>query len=259
MKQLLRKVLGNELVYKINQWRSKKPNGQKEEDSVAFQKRKQFYTSFVQEGDLCFDVGANLGNRVGPLLAAGARVVAVEPQEYCYKVLKNKFGNKIELVTKGLGAEEGVNTFYLSNAHTISSFSEEFVQVVKDGRFKEYNWDKSIQVEMTTLDRLIAEYGTPAFIKIDVEGYELEVLKGLSKPIGMISFEYMVPEQTQKVVTCIEQIELNGAPIECNYSIGESMEFALESWLPATAMKEYVLGRTFISTEFGDVYCRLKR
>jgi FkbM family methyltransferase len=228
----------------------------KEEESEDFQKRSTFYASFVQKGALCFDVGANLGNRVGPLLSAGARVVAVEPQENCYKALRNKFGTKIDIVTKGLGAEPGIKDFYISNAHTISSFSEEFVEVVKDGRFKEYNWNKTIKVEITTLDALVEKYGTPAFIKIDVEGYELEVLKGLSSPIDMISVEYMVPEQAAKVVECIEQIEKNNPTIECNFSVGESMEFGLEAWLSATEMKDYVLGPGFISTEFGDVYCR---
>lgn len=256
MKKLLRKVIGDSLLYKINRWRKKDSTSPKEEESEDFQKRNAFYASFVQKGALCFDVGANLGNRVGPLLSVGARVVAVEPQENCYKALRNKFGKRIEIVTKGLGAEPGIKDFFISNAHTISSFSEEFVEVVKDGRFKEYNWNKTIQVEMTTLDALVEKYGVPTFIKIDVEGYELEVLKGLSSPIDMVSFEYMVPEQATKVVECIAQIEKNNPAVECNFSVGESMEFALESWLSATQMKDYVLGAGFINTEFGDVYCR---
>ena len=43
-------------------------------------------------------------------------------------------------------------------------------------------WDSSI-VPATTLDELIAAYGIPAFVKIDVEGMEHEVLAGLSQPV----------------------------------------------------------------------------
>lgn len=255
MKELLKKIVGDRLVYKINQWRNNNATPS-EKEIEDFRKRSTFYASFVQKGTLCFDVGANIGNRVGPLLSVGAKVVAVEPQENCYKVLRNKYGSKIEIVTKGLGSEPGIKDFYISNAHTISSFSEEFVEAVKDGRFKEYNWNKTVKIELTTLDVLVEKYGTPSFIKIDVEGYELEVLKGLSSPIDMISFEYMVPEQTTKVVDCIEQIEKNNPTVECNYCVGESMEFALESWLSADKMKDYVLSPEFIGSEFGDVYCR---
>lgn len=258
MKHLIRKLIGETSYRRLYIWWRKDELIRKEKANPEFIRRTNFYSSLVQNGDLCFDVGANIGNRVGPLLSLGARVVAVEPQEYCYTLLRDKYGNQIELVTEGLGEREGTKDFYVSNAHTISSFSEEFVDNVKDGRFKEYTWDAPIQVKITTLDNLIKKYGCPGFIKIDVEGYELEVLKGLTSPVKLISFEYMVPEQTDKITACIEEIEKNGAPIECNYSIGETMEFALDTWLTSQEMKEYVHKIQFIATEFGDVYCKIK-
>lgn len=221
-------------------------------------KREQFYSSFINKNDLCFDVGANIGNRISPLLAIGAKVVAVEPQESCINTLRLKFGNKIELITNGLGEREGIENFHISNIDTISSFSDEWINSVKDDRFKEFNWDKQVKVEMTTLDKLIEQYGLPQFIKIDVEGYELNVLKGLSKPINVISFEYTVPEQTDKIIECIEQIERNDLNIECNYSIGESMDFLYHEWKSVSEMKEHVHSQEFIDTHFGDVYVRMK-
>ena len=83
---------------------------------------------------------------------------------------------------------------------------------------------------MTTLDKLIEKYGEPVFIKIDVEGFELEVLKGLTRPVKLLSYEYTVPEQIDRVIECMEQIQKVNPKIECNYSIGESMDFALEEW-----------------------------
>lgn len=222
--------------------------------------RANFYSGFVAKDELCFDVGANIGNRVGPLLEIGAKVVAVEPQESCYTVLRNKYQNRIELVTDGLGEREDIKKFYVSNANTISSFSEEFLARVKDGRFKEYTWNAPIEVRITTLDALIEKYGRPSFIKIDVEGYELEVLKGLSIPIKMISFEYMVPELTDKIVACMERIESNGGEVEYNYCIGETMLFVLDDWLTPAKMKEHIWEEKFSNTQslFGDMYCRMK-
>jgi len=257
IKKVISPILRNPIISPIRQWLLREAAFREERQQPDFQKRSTFYASFLSKNDLCFDVGANLGNRVGPLLALGAKVVAIEPQASCYKVLRTKYGRKIKLVTKGLGAEGGTQNFYISDAHTISSFSKEFVDTMKEGRFKNYTWQEPVKVEVTTLDALIQKYGVPSFIKIDVEGYELEVLKGLSSPVNMISFEYTVPEQTNKVIDCIQQIEKNGAKIECNYSIGESMDFTLAQWLPSQKMKNYVLDSDFINTEFGDVYCRV--
>lgn len=219
--------------------------------------KKGFYAQFIKPGDLCFDVGANLGNRITPLLALGARVVAVEPQENCCHFLRNKFGDKIRIVRSGLGETECVKNFYVSDACTLSSFSPEWIESVqKSSRFKDYSWDKTVQVEITTLDRLIERYGLPSFIKIDVEGYELEVLKGLTQPVGMISFEYTVPEQTSKISDCLSEIEKNNKNIECNYSVGENMFFALPIWVPPKELKELVQTQPFSDTGFGDIYVR---
>lgn len=245
-------------------WRMSKAALDKlEEDKVAqeqalFYKRRDFYAQFVAANDLCFDVGANIGNRIGPLLELGARVVAVEPQKECYEVLNENFGNRIEIVKKGLSGKEGKEDFYISDVNVVSSFSPEFIKAMKGGRFRKFKWKEKIEVEMTTLDVLINRFGSPRFIKIDVEGYELEVLKGLSNPVAMISFEYTVPELLDNVVKCIEQIEKTGAVHEYNYSVGESMDFELNTWLSIEKMKNHISEKGFSETLFGDVYCRVK-
>ncbi len=176
MKKLLEKIFGEKFVWQLQDAKAKwlPSTGQKEAtrlEAAEINLRKEFYSFFVKPGNLCFDVGANMGNRISPLLAIGAKVVAVEPQEKCALYLQYKFGNKIEIVKKGLGESDGVKNFHIASHDVLSSFSDEWINSVKDDRFKHASWDTTVQVSMTTLDRLIATYGHPSFIKIDVEGY----------------------------------------------------------------------------------------
>lgn len=253
MKKILKAVLGKHLSDKalfLKYRYFSSGEGIKELD------REKFYAQFVKPGDLCFDIGANMGNRIHPLLNIGARVVAAEPQEVCQKVLKAKFGERIELVPFGLGAQEAEKNFYKSDLHVLSSFSTDWISSVSEERFKDNKWFAPVKMQMTTLDKLTEKFGIPNFVKIDVEGYELEVLKGLTQPIKVISFEYTVPEQIDKVIQCLDQIERYNASIECNYSVGESMLLALNEWQSPRTFKEYIESPEFITTTFGDIYVR---
>ena len=259
MKEKLKAFLGKSVTGNIRKiFPSKVQQQVNKAQAEETKMRSEFYASFIQKGDLCFDIGANVGNRISPLLALGAKVVAVEPQECCYSYVKQKFGSNIKLLTKGVGAEEGLKEFFISTGSPMSSFSTEWIDAVKDGRFKEYSWHEPVLTEITTLDRLINDFGQPTFIKIDVEGYELEVLKGLTQSVKMISFEYTVPELTQHTINCLNQIEKFNSNIECNYSISESMDFALDKWLSADKMRACLLSDEFINTGFGDIYVRHK-
>lgn len=226
------------------------------EESKSISSRINFYSSFINPNDLCFDVGANIGNRITPLLEIGAEVVAIEPQTICIDFLKKTFGNKIKIVEEGLGAKEETKKFYISNATTISTFSEDWISDMKKGRFRDYEWNKVKSIHITTLDKLIAKFGKPKFIKIDVEGYEEEVLKGLSYKVDILSYEYAVPEQTSKALKCLEIIEKLNPEALCNFSIGESMEFYFDQWNSMKDMKKFILTQEFINTEFGDIYVK---
>lgn len=259
MKALIKNILGKSIILKV---RKIFPSGvQKEADRSAkdeAQFRSKFYSTFIKSGDLCFDVGANRGNRVLPLLILGAKVVAMEPQADCIAHLKQKFGKKIAIVAKGLGEKESVKKFYVSNTSVLSSFSEEWIDSVKENRFNAYTWSEPVDLEITTADKLIETFGLPSFIKIDVEGYELEVLKGLTYPVKMISFEYTVPEQIEKAIRCIDQIIKYNSNIECNYSEKEGMQWGMDKWLLPDEMKNFISSDAFIATGFGDIYVRTK-
>lgn len=189
-----------------------------------------FYSHFINNGDLCFDVGANIGNRTEIFLKLGAKIVCIEPQVSCVKILNQQYGNNraVIIINKGLAEKEGhLEVHICENATTISTMSEKWM---KEGRFSaDYRWTKTQLVPVTTLDNLINQYGTPKFCKIDVEGFEYNVLKGLSKPIPFISFEF-TKEFFDDSKKCINHIlSIDHADFNC--SIGESSQLLFSSWI----------------------------
>lgn len=222
------------------------------------QKTLDFYSQFVSPGKLVFDVGANIGNRTKIFLKLGAEVVAIEPQDACVNILESLFGkNKhFTIIQKVLGASEGEAELMISNANAISSLSQDWVDAVKSsGRFADYSWDSKERVPMTTLDRLIDIYGTPSFVKVDVEGFEYEVMKGLSKPIRFISLEF-TPEFIDSTFKCIDHLESLG-DVLFNYSIGQSMQqLALDKYVTSNEMIRILDGYRHDNRLFGHVYCQ---
>lgn len=214
-----------------------------------------FYAQFIQDGDLCFDVGANVGDRTEVFRKLGAVVVAVEPHHWCVQRLTRRFKNsdRVHIVAKGLGNEIGQQDFMISSDLQTSSMSLEWIASVKN-RLSNYSWDVVQQVEITVLDALIETYGQPAFCKIDVEGFELQVLQGLSRPIKSVSFEY-TPERLQPAMDCLHYLASLGK-YAFNYSSSDTKKLALSNWVFLEEMQE-ILEQLRYRTDSGDVYARL--
>lgn len=229
MKKILVELLSKFKIWGIAKYYKDKifPN---KIDRDFFAKRIEFYSGFIKKDFYCFDIGANLGNRSEVFLKLGCKVLAVEPQPELIKYMRYKFGDKIKLVSKAIGAKKGNADLFISADSPLSSLDSEWISKVKKNRFKGVEWKETINVEVTTLDDLISNYGKPDFCKIDVEGYELEVLKGLSQRINMISFEYTIPEFLDKAIECLHYLSAFGK-FSCNYSVGESLKFGLQNWL----------------------------
>jgi FkbM family methyltransferase len=249
LKQLVRQTP----VYDVIWWFRAKKQAQKwtaDDDQML-----QFYSQFVKPGDVCFDVGANTGNRTKVFLKLAARVVAVEPQDKCARLIESVFGRdkRLTIVRKALGAAEGQAEMRVSNSSTVSSLSGDWIEAVqKSGRFADTSWDTKQPVQLTTLDGLIHEHGLPAFIKIDVEGFEDQVVKGLSQKVKTLSLEF-TPEYLRATYNCIEHLRLLG-DIRLNYSLGETMRLALDHWIEPQEMVDLLESLKDDRSIFGDVY-----
>jgi FkbM family methyltransferase len=222
------------------------------------QKMLEFYSQFINPGSLCFDVGANIGNRVKVFLKLGSRVVAVEPQDECIRILNSmKRYNNLILIKKALGDVEGHVDIMINDINTISSISNKWIESVSSsGRFSRYGWNKKQSVEMTTLDNLVHLYGKPSFIKIDVEGSEYQVLKGLSQSVKALSLEF-IPEYMDSTVQCIKHLQQLGE-ITLNYSLGETMQWDLNEWVGPDEIVKILECYSIESGVFGDLYVRFQ-
>ena len=219
-----------------------------------------FYSQFIKKGDLCFDVGANVGNRTNVFLRLGARVVAVEPQKTSFRVLQQKFtrNRRVVLVNQGLSDHVGYVDLHIANVSTISTMSKDWKSAVTDsGRFPSdrYSWTQVVSVPVTTMDHLIERYGLPAFVKIDVEGYELPALQGLSQPVRHLSFEH-TPEFFDSTRQCVDHLSGLGRA-RFNLSLGESTQFSLPNWVVGEVLCDYLSSLPDKSV-FGDVYARFE-
>lgn len=195
--------------------------------------RSAFYAQFVREHSLVFDVGAREGSRAELFLNLGARVVAVEPNPDLVQKLRDKFGDDERVVL----VDAALDSHSASEARPIGDDCAKWAKV-------------------TTLDQLIARFGTPDFCKLAVDGSELQVLSGLSMAIASLSFGY-TRWQLDDALRCVRRLE-NLGPYRFNFSAKGAAELACSAW--ATSEQICQILREQVRQEeraYGNLYAML--
>jgi len=167
---------------------------------------------------LIFDIGCNHGNMTDVFLLHTDKVICFEPNPRLVEHLKRKFSSylndRVIIDSRGLSNSIEKKVFRISNLDTISTFSDDWITksrfaVANNCNLKgQYHWNEEVIVQTATLDQVIKEYGIPDFVKIDVEGYELEVIRGLNKlhKDTVFSFEW-AEEQYDKMNEIITHLK----------------------------------------------------
>jgi FkbM family methyltransferase len=227
-------------------------------DRVRAAAMEQLYGHFIKRGDLVFDIGAHVGDRVRAFRRLGARVIAVEPQPVLARALRVIYGRDSDVVVEGLavGREAGEVLLKINvDNPTISTASRDFIVAAAGSpRWERERWTKEIKVPVATLDDLIARNGIPSFAKIDIEGFEAEALAGLSHAISALSFEFTTI-QRDVTLSALERCITLGYR-HFNAALGESQIFVFASPVDADTLRRWLMDLPEEANS-GDVYALL--
>jgi FkbM family methyltransferase len=228
-------------------------------DPVHRQALDALHARFVAPGDLVFDIGAHVGDRISSFRRLGARVVALEPQPGARRALRLIHGRdrNVTLLQAAAGEQSGDITLLVNTKNpTVSTASQDFIAAARGAAgWEGQSWDHRITVPALTLDSLVAAYGVPDFVKIDVEGFEDRVLAGLSRPVKLLSFEFTTI-QRDIARKCLVRLASLG-DYRFGMTLGESQRFVCGEWVAADEMARSIDDLPHEANS-GDVYARLQ-
>jgi len=194
---------------------------------------------------LIFDVGANVGDKTDVFLRLGARVISIEPDEANQEVLRGKFlryrlaPKRVVIVGKAVSDRSTIETMWIDGpGSAVNTLSQKWAETLKANKDKfehahfglEFAQRKA--VETTTLEELILTCGLPFFVKIDVEGYEASVIRGLKHPVPFLSFEINLPQFRPEGLECLRL--LNGVAADGRFNYATDLQRGMQGeWVGA--------------------------
>ncbi len=205
----------------------------------------EFYKRTLQgfrKGDVIFDIGANEGHKTDIFLRLGAKVIAVDPDEANQEVLKQRFvkhrvaPKMVNIEVKAVSDSVGTKSMWIDAPGSAkNTLDPKWVETLRnDSKRFGYQLDfaRKKEVETTTLENLMTTYGVPFFIKIDVEGHEPSVLRGLHRPVPYLSFEVNLPEFKMEGLQCVSILNEIAPHGEFNCAVDCRYGLMFEQWMP---------------------------
>lgn len=224
-------------------------------------KNLDYYNSFLDResnNKLIFDVGANKGNKIKAFLQMGFDVVAFEPEHKAIETIEWRFKKNPKVIIEKTGVSDapGELTLHITDSRSgYNTLSNEWVESLEDKQQnrweKTHKYKSSYTVPVTTLDAAIKKFGMPYFIKIDVEGFELNVIKGLSKLPGFLSFETNLPEFRNQTIEIIERLHHLNNDVTFCYSANDNLNN--KAWISASEMKNIIHNTT---DRYYEIICK---
>ena len=197
LRSLTRKLGLNPFIFKIIYW------------NQSYEKLfDNFLCSRINAGDCVYDIGANIGHYTkifSTLVTNNGKVIAFEPSSINVKLLeKNTIGfSNVSILNIGIGAIKSKMNFFQGND-----------EIGATSRISNNTLDKNSEIiSVETLNNIVHEHIFPNVIKIDVEGYELEVLKGANKILSSRDLRIIGIEihaailESNNILNPIQQIE----------------------------------------------------
>ncbi|HYK88575.1 MAG TPA: FkbM family methyltransferase, partial [Acidobacteriota bacterium] len=180
----------------------------------------------------------------------GAKVVAVEPNPSVCAMLRRLARTRAIYVENcAVGDTPGRLTLHACVEHpSLSTVTHEWLETAEQSaRHGHPHW-QPIEVDVVTLDQLASRHGIPAFVKIDVEGFDDHVIRGMSFRPRCLSFEFNMEVQ-HVALDCLEMLK---SDYEFNYSC--TMDgLASSHWMNAPQLRSRIFDGT---NYYGDVLAR---
>lgn len=207
-----------------------------------------FLSKLVEPEWRYFDIGANAGTETSIFLRLKARqVISVEPDRDNARHLRSKFKRnpKVIVIERAAGEKEEKKTFYVtdkgSSYNTLSTKWKESLENPSHNRFGMKASFDNYDVTVTTLDALIDAYGEPDCIKIDVEGGELDTIKGLSKSVPLLWFEANFPQFKPETIEAIRRLAALDRSTRFNYTVQALYDPGVHFIMPAWSQADEII------------------
>lgn len=214
-----------------------------------------FYRQFFAPGDVVFDVGALRGEYAEAFAKEGARVVAIEPNPaHRTRLIALSRMHDVTPVFAAISDTGSKATLSICSTPGLSTMlpaSSEWIEASPD--YAGVEWQETVTVDVHPLSALATAHGKPVFVKIDVEGFEINVLRSMNFTPATLSFEFGARRKPLGH-ECLQHLGERG--YEFRPILGRDLAFVTPDWMTPAQASDWLDRFTVKDAEYGDMFCR---